>query len=273
MKTHFGLITAVMCDSGGLFPQPPPARVVCWFSCGAPSAVAARLTLTEYPQAEIVRLTIGSEHVDADRFSADVSAWLRRPIICIRSARFTDHFEAILKARYVNGPTGAKCTRELKRKVREAYQLPGDLHVFGFDAEEQSRVDDFRENNPGIDIHAPLADAGLTKSDCKRIVEAAGIELPAMYRMGYANANCVGCVKGGMGYWNRIRTDFPDVFAKMARIERDIGATILKHRKGPHKGERYYLDELDPTAGRFETDQPGDCGPLCQVALERVGLS
>lgn len=56
----------------------------------------------------------------------------------------------------------------------------------------------------------------------------AGIKIPAMYKMGYNNNNCIGCVKGGMGYWNKIRKDFPEVFAQMAQIERDVGATCLR---------------------------------------------
>ena len=35
---------------------------------------------------------------------------------------------------------------------------------------------------------------------------------PLMYDLGYPNNNCIGCVKGGMGYWNHIRKDFPEVF-------------------------------------------------------------
>ncbi len=37
-----------------------------------------------------------------------------------------------------------------------------------------------------------------------------------MYDLGYPNNNCIGCVKGGMGYWNKIRKDFPEVFQKRA---------------------------------------------------------
>ena len=43
------------------------------------------------------------------------------------------------------------------------------------------------------------------------LIERAGLRLPEMYRLGYANANCVGCVKGGAGYWNKIRRDFPEL--------------------------------------------------------------
>ena len=63
--------------------------------------------------------------------------------------------------------------------------------------------------------------------------------MPKMYKLGYSHNNCVGCVKGGNGYWNRIRIDFPDVFKKMSKIERDIGVTILKYRSGKKKGGAY----------------------------------
>lgn len=58
-----------------------------------------------------------------------------------------------------------------------------------------------------------------------------------MYDLGYPNNNCVGCVKGGMGYWNKIRVDFPEVFERRARQEREIGHSCIKG---------VFLDELDP---------------------------
>jgi hypothetical protein len=216
-----------------------------------------------------VRLRSGSEHPDSDRYAADCERWFGKSIVTLTPPD-GDHFAVIRRTRYIKGPSGARCTRELKAMVRLRYQRPGDLHVFGFDASEQGRVEDFRENNRDLWFRSPLIEAGLGKEDCKRIVERAGIRLHRMYELGYANANCVGCVKGGIGYWNKIRTDFPSVFDEMARAERDIGHSILRHRGGEKKGLPMYLDEIDPTAGRFETDQPGDCGVLCQAAIEKI---
>lgn len=253
-------------------PDPEPTRVICWFSCGAPSSVAAKLILQEYPDAEICRIVIDTEHEDSNRYANDISNWLGKSIKNLRG-KFSNQYEAIESARFIKSPYGAKCTDELKRKVRAEYQRAGDLHIFGFDSEETDRLEDFRENNPDLMFRAPCAESGLTKSDCKRIIERAGIEIPAMYRLGYSNNNCIGCVKGGMGYWNRIRKDFPDAFSRMAETERKIGATILRHRSGELKGQRLFLDQLDPNAGRFEEDQPGECGALCQLALEKVGIA
>ena len=75
-----------------------------------------------------------------------------------------------------------------------------------------------------------------------------------MYDLGYPNNNCVGCVKGGMGYWNKIRKDFPDVFNNRARLEREIGATCIKN---------IYLDELDPNRGNGLKIIVPDCGMFC----------
>jgi 3'-phosphoadenosine 5'-phosphosulfate sulfotransferase (PAPS reductase)/FAD synthetase len=252
-------------------PDPEPTRVLAWFSCGSTSAVAGKLTLLNHPNAQIVRIRIATEHPDADRFAGDCERWYGRPIIVLTPPD-RDHFRVIRRTRYIKGPNGARCTRELKWEVRRAYQRAGDLHVFGFDASETDRVADFRENNPDLMFSAPLIDAGLTKSDCKLILEKAGIRPHRMYELGYQNANCIGCPKGGAGYWNRIRIDFPEVFAEMARAEQEIGATVLRHRGGAKKGQRLPLLELDPNSGRFEEDQPGECGPLCQVAMEQVGL-
>lgn len=53
-------------------------RTVVWFSCGAASAVAAKLALQETPGAIVARCVIGNEHPDNWRFARDVARWLDR---------------------------------------------------------------------------------------------------------------------------------------------------------------------------------------------------
>jgi hypothetical protein len=101
----------------------------------------------------------------------------------------------------------------------------------------------------------------MTKADCLQMVSDAGIELPAMYKLGFSHNNCIGCVKGGMGYWNQIRKDFPDAFEKMARLERTLGHAINKDSKDIP----VYLDVLKPGRGRFKLDLPTDCGFTCEL--------
>ena len=239
-----------------------PGRVLAWFSCGAASAVAAKLAVETYAPTQAVEVlycdTLAYEHPDNRRFMDDVAGWVGQPIKLLRSDRFADIFDVFRRERYLNGQNGAPCTRALKRNVRKAYERPEDLHVFGFTADEADRIADFELDNRGTDCAWLLADRGITKRDCYRIVREAGIALPAMYQLGYRNNNCIGCVKGGAGYWNRIRDDFPDAFDRMARTERELGFALLRVR-----GRPCYLDELPRGVGRYESEPDIECGPQC----------
>lgn len=238
-----------------------PGRVLVWFSCGAASAVAAKMAVETYPDQTVEVIycdTLKYEHQDNRRFMGDVSRWLGMPVKLLKSDRFADIFDVFTREQYLNGQNGAPCTRALKRNVRKAYQEPNDLHVFGYTADEVSRIQDFEDDNPGLECAWLLRDAGVTKRDCYRIVREAGIELPVMYRLGYKNNNCIGCVKGGAGYWNKIRRDFPESFARMAAMERRVDFALLRV-----KGERCFLDELPEGVGRYEEEPDIECGPQC----------
>lgn len=242
-------------------------RVVAWFSAGAASAVATKLTLKEFEGACIAYCDTGSEHPDNWRFIWECEEWFGKDIILLKSKEYRDTWDVFERTRYLVGPYGARCTTELKKIVRREFQRPDDLHVFGFTCEEKARAERFRLQNPELESYFPLVENQLSKVDCKGILERRGIELPIMYRLGYRNNNCIGCVKGGQGYWNKIRRDFPEVFARMVKVERELNISINRvQRDGEHI--RVFLDELDPDAGRYIEELDIECDPLCAgVAL------
>jgi len=238
-------------------------RVLCWFSCGAASAVAAKKTLEKYPDAEILYCdTLKYEHPDNLRFLKDCEKWFGKEIKILKSEKYSDIYDVFNKTRWLVGVGGARCTTELKKNVRKAYQKPRDTHVFGFTKEEQVRIDRFGMENPELTAEFPLMQDGTGKSDCYRILKEAGIEIPVMYKLGYKNNNCIGCVKGQSGYWNKIRKDFPEAFERMAKTERELNAAINK-KYIDGKRVRVFLDELDPTAGRYDGEPDIECGVLC----------
>ena len=232
-----------------------PIRTIAWFSCGAASAIAAKLALQwETPDTIVARCVLDNEHPDNSRFAVDVATWLRVDVVPLRSSRYADCWDLWAKRRWLNGPGGALCTVEMKKRVRQDFSRPDDVHVFGFTVEEAHRADRFHLNNPEISARYPLIEQRMSKKRCFEMIQDAGIDLPEMYRLGYHNANCVGCVKGGAGYWNKIRRDFPDTFNRMAQLETDIGASCIKGQP---------LKLLPLHTGRHEDLELPDCGLFC----------
>lgn len=239
-------------------------RVLAWFSCGDASACAAKLAVEQYGEdCEVLYCdTLAYEHPDNMRFLVDCERWIGKPITILKSDKYKDIYDVFERTRWLVGPKGARCTTELKKNVRKAYQRVDDLHIFGFTKDEMHRVEQLKKENPEIYTDFPLINASMSKADCHRMVRDAGIELPAMYRLGYKNNNCIGCVKGQAGYWNKIRVDFPEAFERMAKMERKLDAAINK-RYVNGKRQRVFLDELPPTMGRYNAEPDIECGVLC----------
>ena len=243
-------------------------RVISWFSCGAASAVATILAAIQYGEIEAVYCRVIEEHEDNLRFLDDFTRVFGIPVkTIINKYHEGSIYDVFLKRRYIKHiKGGAPCTQTLKKDMRKKYQLPTDIQVFGYTSEEQDRADRFIDANNEVNEDFILLKNGVTKHQCLSLIKQAGIELPMMYKLGYQNNNCIGCVKGGMGYWNQIRKDFPLHFKRMSELERSLNHSICKDKTGP-----VFLDELDPSRGRFVTDQPGDRGFTCEVP--KVGTS
>lgn len=234
---------------------------VVWFSGGISSFIAAYLTKDAD---EIIYIHNESQHPDTLRFLKDCENILKREIKILKSDKYKNHFEVIKAQRFLNSAYGAPCTKFLKRMVRMDWERRNPDHhiyVWGYDAEERKRADSIEKILSDYENEFPLIDNKLTKEDCHMIAKRMGLKRPAIYDMGYPNNNCIGCVKGGMGYWNKIREDFPYVFNKMARIERELGHTIIKG---------IYLDELSPERGRNKPIEIPSCDIRCEMIYKVV---
>jgi len=243
-------------------------RVVSWFSCGAASAYATYLASKKYAEVEFeaVYCRVAEEHEDNLRFLGDFSKSTGIPIKIIGDDKHSfSIYKVFEKRKFIKGQTGAPCTMILKKDVRKKYQRHDDIQVFGYTVEEGNRVDRFLDSNNEVNADFILFDEGYTKKDCLGFIESLNIEIPMMYKLGYNNNNCVGCVKGGMGYWNKIRVDFPEAFDKMAKLERKVGHAINKDKNGA-----VYLDVLASDRGNFKVDKPADCGFTCEWKQEEL---
>lgn len=96
--------------------------IVAWFSGGITSAVACKLTLEKYPDAEIVFIETGSHHPDLMRFLKDCENWFGKEITILQHETLKSVDDAIRRYKFINSPHGARCTKTLKSEVREKWE-------------------------------------------------------------------------------------------------------------------------------------------------------
>lgn len=243
-------------------------RNICWFSCGAASAVMTKIVLKQNPNAIPVYCDTGSEHEDNVRFLSDCEKWFEKKIIVIKSKSF-ENVDAVIAAReYMSGVNGAPCTVELKKVPRMEFQLPDDIHYFGYTIDEWKRARNFSINNFELNLRHVLIYNLLTKEDCLGILKSVGIKLPYLYTIGLEHNNCIGCVKAAsLKYWAVIRQYFPVIFMIRCEQSRKYGVKLIKI-----KGERRFLDELPPGID-FPNEPEESCDFLCSSLANELKLN
>jgi hypothetical protein len=240
--------------------------IVVWFSCGAASAVAAKLTVDKYQDDYnilIVNNPVDEEDEDNIRFMNDVGKWIGKDIIHARNSSFptTSAVDVWDKKKYMSGINGAPCTLILKKGARYEFEKNHDIawHVLGFTFDEISRHERFTkfERHNVIPV---LIEKKITKPMCFDILTKAGISLPRVYLMGYPNANCIGCVKAtSPTYWNHVRKMNPETFKERSDQSRRLGVRLVRY-----KGKRIFLDEL-PTDAKGRGMKSYECGIFCDT--------
>jgi len=236
-------------------------KKVAWFSGGVSSFIACYLCKETVN--EIIYIDIDDQHTDTMRFLKDCESALNKEITVIKSS-LSGVEDALRKSKFINSPYGAPCTMLLKKRVRQQWekrQKEELIYIWGYDSEERNRADRLKRSMLEYDHIFPLIENNLVKSDAHALLERLNIKRPKMYELGYQNNNCIGCPKGGMGYWNKIRVDFPRVFEARAKLEREINATCIKG---------IFLDELEEGRGRFETEIMQECSIMCAIAYEKI---
>lgn len=231
--------------------------IICWWSGGVTSAVACKKSVDIFgvDRCRFIMIDTHNEHPDTYRFKKDCEKWYGKEIETI-SFKDYDKFNDItciedvwFKHISLNTATGAICSMTLKRLVREEWEKENayTYQVFGFefDVKEFRRAMSMKLNHSKVKPIFPLLMVGLSKKDCIEVVQKEGIKPPKMYEYGFGNNNCfkTGCVQGGIGYWQKIKREFPDKYEYMANIEHKLTdikgepVTMLKDQSNVAKKE------------------------------------
>lgn len=110
--------------------------IAVWFSCGAASAVAAKLTIEKYGDTHEIRVLnnpVAEEDEDNVRFLHDVEVWLGIKIESVVNPMFPNAsaVEVWDHQQYMSGIAGAPCTKALKKLARKHWEQSNRCdHVF-----------------------------------------------------------------------------------------------------------------------------------------------
>tara|TARA_R110002167_G_scaffold284737_2_gene489879 strand:+ start:16020 stop:16985 length:966 start_codon:yes stop_codon:yes gene_type:complete len=234
-------------------------KIICWWSGGITSAVACKVSIDLFVKdnVRVIFIDTCNEHPDTYRFFVDCEKLYGVEIEIITGIKdykcrlkgykdiFNErhqYFQPNKNTHYysiadvwdwylsLNVSYGAVCSTELKRAVREKWQLENEYkhQVFGFefDKKEFNRAMSISLNHPKSKPIFPLLMMGYNKEKCIEIINDLGIDIPQAYKDGLRNNNCLGenygCVQGGIGYWQMIyRTNKP-YYMKRALKEHEL---------------------------------------------------
>jgi len=205
--------------------------VLTWWSGGLASAITCYLCIQWFgiENVRIIFIDTHNEDDDTYRFLKDCENWYGKKIETISSDVFEKIEDVWYKYLSLNTATGAICSTHLKLRVREKFQKENNFSVqaFGFDSSEIKRAVSLKLNHPDASPIFPLIIEMLYKKQLTKYLPSGlfKIEIPRAYKWGLQNNNCLkktGCVQGGIGYWQWMFKNKPEIFDYMAFIEHDL---------------------------------------------------
>jgi hypothetical protein len=246
-------------------------RHVAMFSSGAGSAGAAKRVADRYGTDDLVLLfaDVNGEHGDNYRFLREAAEWIGGELVIIDNGGKTI-WQVFDEVRFLGNSRIDPCSRVLKREpmrkwLEDNCDPENTVSYLGFDWTEAHRHDRAAGYWAPWKMESPLLwEPFVDKSQVMERLAKAGIEPPALTRMGFPHANCGGgCVKAGIKQFVSLLEKQPDTFAEWEwqeeRLRKKLGnVAILRDRKGNPKGRPLSLKELRiRTQGEGKIDAGG----------------
>ena len=209
-----------------------------WFGCDYASVIAMVFADPD----TILHISPYAKPTSNERFFIRRAELLiRQHIHTLHNAEYFGPCDVMRKSGRIYGPGGAVCELQLRKRVRQAWEISNWGHhtyIWGLDACQRERANMIRESMPEFDHEFPLIDHNFSRHDCEKMCKNAGIlEQPDLGLESVGTNRCLGCVKGNKAYWSLMRRYHPDKFNEMASLERELDRSCIPG---------CYLDELDP---------------------------
>lgn len=221
-------------------------HIVMW-SGGITSWATARIVIERHGKASTVLLfaDTNAEDEDLHRFNRDATALLGMDLIRVADPQERDPWQVFEDKRWLGNTRIAQCSHALKqdpcRTWLKANTDPASSTLYvGIDWTETPRLPAIVDGWKPWTVATPLTEPPYRdKEQWLAEARAVGLEIPRLYRLGFAHNNCGGaCVKGGQAQWIRLLDVFPERYARAERAEikmrnllgKDV--SILRDRTG-----------------------------------------
>ena len=254
----------------------PETQHIVMFSGGTGSWGAARRVADRYGTENLTLLFADTKMEDDDlyRFIDEAAADVGGEFVNIADGR--DPWEVFFDVRFLGNTRIDPCSRMLKRDLmrtwlEERYD-PSEVRCYiGIDWTEEHRIERARARWAPWPISAPLCEPPyLQKHQLHAWLDVRGIELPQLYRDGFAHNNCGGfCIKSGQAQFERLLRTYPERYAYHERREQELreflgkDISILRDRRGGKTRPmtlRTFRERLGVDSTAFDAAEWGGCG-------------
>lgn len=204
-------------------------RHLVMFSGGAGSYAAAKRVVAEHGPANTLLIFADTKMEDEDlyRFVGEAVAKLGAELITLCDGR--DPWQVFFDRRFLGNSRVDPCSETLKRNlirrwVQDNYTADNAIIYLGIDWTEIHRLKRAEPRWVPFTLRAPLCEKPyLDKRQVLDILREDGIEVPRLYKMGFAHNNCGGfCVKSGQAQFKLLLEKMPDRYAYHEQKEQDI---------------------------------------------------
>mgnify|MGYP003128831367 FL=1 len=264
-----------------------PMQHIVMYSGGLGSWATAKIVIERYGTENTTLLFADTliEDEDLYRFLDEGAKYLGVEFTRIAEGRTP--WEVFHDTRFLGNSRVGNCSKILKREfihkwIKKRYKPDECIMYLGIDATEEQRLIRAQKWWDPYVVESPLTEPPFYDyATLKKWLEDAGIELPSLYKLGFAHNNCGGfCVRSGQGQFAHLLKVFPERYAYHEKKEEEIreyldaNVAILRDRRGGKskpmtlKDFRARLSEKDKNLNLLEW---GGCDCFAPVNNENKG--
>ncbi|MBF8184918.1 phosphoadenosine phosphosulfate reductase family protein [Nonomuraea sp. K274] len=217
-------------------------RHVLGISGGKDSSALAIHMRDRVPEMEYFFCDTGAELPETYEYLNRLEAALGKPIERLNSSRDFDHWLEVYQGT-LPSPQMRWCTKNLKIKPLETWVGDDDVISYVAIRADENRLG-YVSTKPNITAVFPFREDGIDRAGVDRILDEAGIGLPAYYEW-RTRSGCYFCFFQRKHEWVGLKDRHPELFEKAVAYEEKVNyqQTAMKGRKYTwSQGES--LDEL-----------------------------